>query len=182
MKRFIVAAVAVVMLLSVPAFAQTYDKGDQELGIEFNFSDNDNDGRDTTGAVEAFWLYYATPKIAIGGIVTGVYTEEMAGQGLGAYWEYNFNKMKMGNFFLGVDGQYLAGDFEQVAAMSSAARIGYKLHIGDTAKVRFSASYTALFSTNEGDSVLIDDAIADAESLALKIGVSFKFGSETAVN
>ena len=182
MKRFIVAAVAVIMLLSVPAFAQTYDTGDQEMGIEFNFSDNDNDGRDTTGAAEGFWLYYATPKVAIGGIASAIYNEDMAGQGLGAYWEYNFDKMTMGNFFIGVDGQYLAGDFDQVAAMSSAARIGYKMHIGDTAKVRFSASYTALFDTNEGDSPLIDDTINDAESLALKIGVSFKFGNETAVN
>lgn len=181
MKRFLVAAL-LSLCIAIPSIAQVQQQGDNEIGFQVAFTEQAGEGRSLVGQYDTFWAYYVTDNTSIGGILSGTYDATMTGTGYGAWYEYNFPKMTKGNIFLGGDAQRLAGDFSQVATTAAAARVGYKLHIGESgaAKIRFALDLRELI--NASDDPAMQSVVDDAESFTFSIGVSFKLGNQTPVN
>jgi hypothetical protein len=158
-----------------PAPAPVWAHGTDEMIVDVAFQRNQLLDQ-WAGRLNVAWAHYITDATEIGSIAS--YYKDPAtldGAGVGGFYEWNAPSFRFGHVFLGGDLQYLLGDMGQQALAVAATRVGYKLHVGEDAAVRFALDFKKAVSPSTD---LAQDA---GQQIGFTVGVSFGMKETTTV-
>ena len=168
-KRSIAAAIAVVLCLCVPVFADNHpwEKGAEEYILQAQgFRDQASESWDWNLLVAA--THYVSEKTQVGGVLSVLRMGSEGGIGIGPFYEYTIGCNDDDIcWVIGGDAQKLEAGADDLAAWRAATRSGIKWQVGNIG-IRFMFEYTQAL-----------DSETETTMLEVPAGVSLNGGGHT---